>query len=182
MDAEKLVMKESVAQNLLCFFVDAAKQFPARLVISAVIHQIRHAGWYFFLSHKNEWIPNSFLLLHPCIVIPNVPVQIFPGLSWRLESTTGNLIRGSYQLLASDTGNIMLASSHPDGKFQPPGPLLGKQLSWLQETQGTWGVCREQPPGPGIRQASQRCGVPGPGTQEWRGAHWRGHGWEQPGL
>lgn len=182
MDAEKLATKEAGAQNLLWFFLEAGKESPARLVISAVIHQIIHTGWYFSFSHKNWLIPNSFFLLHPCTVIPKVPAQIFQGLSWSLQgSTIDHLIRGRYQqcLLVSDTGSIMLASSHPYGRVQPPGPLPGKQLSWLQETQETGGVCREQLPGAGVRQASQRHGAPvTPGTHQCRGAHWRGYSWK----
>lgn len=44
MDAEKLAMKESGIQNLFCLFLEAGKESPARLVISAVIHQIIHTG------------------------------------------------------------------------------------------------------------------------------------------
>lgn len=57
------------------------------------------------------------------------------------------LIRGSLfmRLLASDTGSVTLKSSPPDGAFQAPGCLLGRQYSRLQGIQETPGVYRGHP-------------------------------------
>lgn len=75
------------------------------------------------------------------------------------------------RLLASDTANITLISSHPDGGFWPPGGLLGKQYSRLQGIQETSGVYRGHLPGPGIRQTSPKWGATWPATHQCGWAH-----------